>query len=52
MKKHIVVEHPIVWHKWKSANVDFDPEELHQEKIYYWLWGHHRAFSKCQFLQE
>jgi hypothetical protein len=29
MKKHILVEHPIAWHMWKSANVAFDLEEPH-----------------------
>jgi hypothetical protein len=31
MKKHILVKHPITWHKWKSANVAFDIKELHQK---------------------
>ncbi len=32
MKKYILDEHLATWHKWKSANVAFDLEELHQKK--------------------
>jgi hypothetical protein len=31
MKKYILVEHPIAWRRWKSANVAFDLEEPHRE---------------------
>jgi hypothetical protein len=29
MKKHILGEHLVVWHRWKSVNVTFDSNELH-----------------------
>jgi hypothetical protein len=32
MKKHILIEHPTAWRRWKSANVAFDLEKLHPKK--------------------
>jgi hypothetical protein len=29
MKKHILGEHPIVWHMWKNVQVIFDLEDTH-----------------------
>jgi hypothetical protein len=31
MKKYILVEHPVAWRMWKSANLAFDLEEPHRK---------------------
>jgi hypothetical protein len=32
MKKHILVEHPTTWHKWKNSHLVLVAKEQHQEK--------------------
>jgi hypothetical protein len=32
MKKHLLVEHPTTWHKWKNAHLFLVTKEQHQEK--------------------